>query len=65
MKAIYQQPTTDIYLVATTQMIAASDLIKNNSQNLGEAPTTDATSGNLSRRRSLWDEEEEEDELLY
>ena len=61
MKKIYQSPETLLMTIATQQMIAASELIKDNQQNLNEAPTTNETSGNLSRR-SVWDDEEEEEE---
>ena len=47
--------------IATQQMIAASELIKDNQQDLSNAPETTETSGNLSRR-SVWDDEEEEEE---
>lgn len=61
MKKIYQSPETLLMTIATQQMIAASELIKDNQQNLNEAPETTETSGNLSRR-SVWDDEEEEEE---
>jgi len=61
MKKIYQSPETLLMTIATQQMIAASELIKDNQQDLNEAPTTNETSGNLSRR-SVWDDEEEEEE---
>ncbi len=62
MKAIYQNPTTEIITITVAQMIAISqfgDLVENG-EDLGDAPTTDQTSGNLSRRRTVWDEEEED-----
>jgi len=48
--------------VATQQMMAGSDLIKNNQQDLENAPNTSETSGNLSRHRTVWDDEEELEE---
>ncbi|MBQ7510032.1 MAG: hypothetical protein IJT53_03910 [Prevotella sp.] len=61
MKKIYQSPETLLMTIATQQMIAASELIKDNQQDLSNAPETTETSGNLSRR-SVWDDEEEEEE---
>ena len=62
MKKTYQIPETLLVAIAAQQMIAASELIKDNQQDLENAPGTDATSGNLSRRRTVWDDEEEEQE---
>ncbi len=62
MKTTYQKPETLLMEIATQQMIAASDLIKNNQQDLENAPTTGETSGNLSRHRTVWDDEEELEE---
>ncbi len=52
----YQKPTTDITVLETINMIAASQLkdIVDNGQDLGDAPTTEQTSGNLSRLRIVW-----------
>ena len=61
MKKTYQSPETLLMAIATQQMIAASELIKDNQQDLSNAPETTETSGNLSRR-SVWDDEEEEEE---
>ena len=67
MKAIYQKPATEIVVLTTGIHLLA---ISNGLLGDGETPkdfnpneetnTTDATSGNLSRR-SVWDDEEEED----
>ena len=68
MKAIYQKPATEIVVLSTS-----THLLEGSNKNgiLGDDPTqanfdlgqvtntTDATSGNLSRR-SVWDDEEEE-----
>ena len=61
MKKIYENPTTDILTYSESLMTAASNGLLGdgenpNSINLGNAGTTDATSGNLSRR-SVWDDE--------
>ena len=60
MKKIYQAPNTDIVFVATQPMMAMSDPEKG--YNPDEAPETEETSGNLSRRYSAWDDEELEEE---
>lgn len=65
MKKTYQSPETLLVAIATQQMIAASDLIKNDQQDLGSAPETTETSGNLSRRRSVWDDEEDFEEEQF
>jgi len=62
MKKIYLKPTTATVHVETRQILAASDLLKLGGDNgiitqeLEDAPTTDQTSGNLSRGFSVWDE---------
>jgi hypothetical protein len=64
MKAIYQNPTTDIITISVSQMIAATNNYgtPENGQDLNQAEETNATEGNLSRRRDIWaDEEEDED----
>ena len=59
MKAIYQKPETDMILVATQSPIAASPYgpVENgfDMQNLSE---TSENSNNLSRGRSVWDDED-------
>ncbi|MBQ7509297.1 MAG: hypothetical protein IJT53_00050 [Prevotella sp.] len=61
MKKTYQSPETLLMAIATQQMIAASELIKDNQQDLSNAPETTETSGNLSRR-NVWDDEADEEE---
>jgi len=62
MKKIYLMPATKWMEAQTEEMMAGSDLLNPNSdgdptqQDLNNAPTTDAPSGNLSRQ-GLWDEE--------
>ena len=58
MKAIYQKPETDMILVATQQLMAGSMGPVEDDTNLNDAPVTTATSGNLSRGRSIWDDED-------
>ena len=55
MKKIYQIPTISVINIQTTQILAGSDL------NYKET-TTDATSGNLSRRRGYWDDDDSGEE---
>ena len=66
MKKIYVMPLTATTTIELQQMIAASDLLKSKGdgfeQDLSTSPTTDAPSGNLSRR-NVWDDEEEEEEV--
>lgn len=59
---IYQKPSTELVNVMTVQMIAAS---VEKGFNLNDVEETTETSGNLSRRRSVWDDQEEEEEELY
>lgn len=63
MKKAYQIPATDIILVATAQIICGSIMPENveDGFNTGDAPETDATSGNLGRHNNVWDDEEEEE----
>ena len=59
MKAIYQKPETDMILVATQSPIAASLYGSvEDGFSLDDLGTTDATEGNLSRGRSIWDDED-------
>jgi len=66
MKAIYQSPKTVIITIEVSKMIAASDLIKSNNgvleQDLSNPQETNVTSGNLSRRNNIWDDEEIDEE---
>ncbi|MBQ9356611.1 MAG: hypothetical protein IJT98_04915 [Prevotella sp.] len=63
MKTTYQKPSVEIVKLETTRMIAASKLLDDTlglEQDLSKAPTTNETSGNLSRyHNSLWDDEDE------
>ena len=68
MKAIYQNPTTDIIMLSTGVLLSGGSqngiLSSDPTQDVidlnEEINTTTETSGNLSRR-SVWDDEEEVD----
>lgn len=67
MKKTYNNPETTILVVATQQMVCESQtggLLGNEDDpselDLTDVAETDATNGNLGRR-TLWDEEEEEE----
>lgn len=53
MKKIYQNPTIKIVKVELQRMMQSSDLRYDK--------TTSETSGNLSRKGSFWDDEDDED----
>ena len=53
MKKIYQNPTIKIVKVELQRMMQSSDLRYDK--------TTTETSGNLSRKGSFWDDEDDED----
>ena len=57
----YQKPITDITVLETINMIAASNNYDEpeKGQDLGNVGETTETQGNLSRRRSVWDDEDE------
>lgn len=57
MKKIYQMPEVDVLDVMTEDMIAASPV--EDGFETTEAPSTEATSGNLSRQKDMWDTYEE------
>lgn len=62
----YLKPNTDVLYISVEQMIAASDPVKpGGNQNLNTAPETTETSGNLSRRKDIWADDEEEEEEMY
>ena len=68
MKAIYQKPTTGVFTIATTELMAGSLLQQQTDGTIkqeldGSTPTTTETGGNLSRRRTVWDDEEEGEEF--
>ena len=59
MKAIYQKPKTETTVVAVSLL---KEFSKKPEEGFipNEAPSTEETSGNLSRRRTVWDDEEDE-----
>jgi hypothetical protein len=60
MKAIYQKPAIKSMAADTSELLAASLFTTegdNMSQELKDEYSTDATSGNLSRK-SLWEDDE-------
>ncbi|MBR2238894.1 MAG: hypothetical protein IJ887_13690 [Prevotella sp.] len=62
MKKTYQNPKTKIVTISVTKMFATSNKgygAPEQGQDLSEAETTTVTNNNLSRRRDMWDEEEE------
>jgi hypothetical protein len=63
MKKTYQKPVTLLGDLDLQQLLTSSLKSDENGiyQDLGDAPTTDATSGNLSRR-SVWNDEDTFDE---
>jgi len=63
MKTTYQKPMTTVVTLTLHQMIAASPV--EDGFNKQTAPDLDGTitSGNLSRRNTVWDDEEEEEEF--
>ncbi len=67
MKTTYQKPMTDVITIASAQIMAGSllrqDAYGNPSQDLSTPTETEQTKDNLSRRRSIWDDEEEEEEF--
>lgn len=61
MKKTYQTPNTVAVRIDVQPMLAGSLGDGDNPRNFtpdSGAPTTTTESGNLSRRRSLWDDEE-------
>ena len=62
MKTTYLKPNTDMLYLSVEQMIAASKPITENGGKLDEAPETTQISGNLSRRKDIWEDEEDEEE---
>ena len=61
MKAIYQKPVTETVRVALSPLMTASRTPEKVEDGIdgNDTPTTEETSGNLSRRRTVWDDEEE------
>ena len=64
MKAIYQKPSTEEVFVSVSQLMSASQTPQNVEEGFDptDTPTTEETSGNLSRRRTVWEDEEEDEE---
>ena len=65
MKKTYQIPEIEMTVIASAPILAGSlgdDPTTHPFDPNNNPPTTDASSGNLSRRRSVWDYEE--DDLL-
>lgn len=63
MKTTYLKPETEMLYYAAEQLMSASKTpITEGGGKLDEAPETEATSGNLSRRMDIWADEEEEEE---
>ena len=63
---IYLKPTTEELYISVEQMIAASGpVIPNGNTDLGNASETEETQGNLSRRKDIWTDDEEEDEKQF
>ena len=66
MKKTYQSPKTKLMLMSSEQLLTQSNNYGQPElgQDLSEVGTTDATSGNLGRRRrQAWDDEEDEEEF--
>ena len=63
MKKIYQNPTIKVVKMRTVQMIASSPTLPAGyKKELNDNPTDElGNGGNALGRRSLWDDEEEED----
>jgi hypothetical protein len=62
MKLTYQKPEIRLMMAIPSSMIAASGPIEDGFAK-DTAPETTETEGNLARQRSVWDEEEDEDNL--
>ncbi len=60
----YQKPVTELIKISVESIMKLGSSIEKNGQDLGDAPTTTETSGNLSRR-SVWDDEEYLEEEEY
>lgn len=65
MKKIYQNPTIKVVKMRTVQMIATSPTIPEGyNKNLNNDPTSElGDGGNALGRRSLWDDEDEEEDF--
>ena len=61
---IYLKPTMDVLYITVEQMIATSGPVSpDGNKDLNNASETEETSGNLSRRKDIWADEEEEEEF--
>lgn len=58
----YQKPETDLILVAVQQLMVQASPVENGFNMDDPLGETEQTSGNLSRGRSVWDDEEDEEE---
>ncbi len=66
MKKTYQSPETLITFINVQQLMVVASPVENGFDTEKPLGTTDATSGNLSRRSySVWDEEELDEEQEY
>ena len=65
MKTTYLKPEMDVLYYAAEQLMSASKPITETGGDLKETPETEATSGNLSRRKDIWADDEEEEEEMY
>ena len=66
MKTTYLKPEMDVLYYAAEQLMSASKTpITEGGGNLDKAPETEETSGNLSRRKDIWADDEEEEEEMY
>ncbi len=60
---IYKQPTTNVVSIELQTMMAGSKLANpEEGFNPNDAPETLETSGNLSRRNNVWDDDDEEED---
>lgn len=66
MKLTYLKPTTDMLYISVEQLLTGSPVSPDGNKDLNNAAETEETSGNLTRRKDIWaDEEEEEDQYKY
>ena len=65
MKTIYQKPATEEIIISISHLMSASQTPENVEDGFdpNDTPTTGDTSGNLSRRRTVWEDEEEEEDF--
>ena len=68
MKTTYLKPTIDVLYISVEQMIAASGPVgpkSTDNHDLNTAPTTNEDHGNLSRRKDIWADDEEEEDMGF